>query len=265
MPPRLAPAGRARFALPERITALLEVESGLNDPMSIFLTVFLIHVIVEPASATWLDRALLFAREMVGGAVLGLGGGWLLALLLRRLTLEAPTAMVLVLAFGLALFGLAQVLGTSGFLAIYIAGVIAGASRASRQARGRAIHRGVRLAGADRAVPDARSAGHAARPGAVRPARHPDRHGADPRCAAGRGLRLPAAVPVPVARVGLRVLGRAARRGADLYQLHSRAGRSAPATRGCSRGVFVVVVVSLVIQGWTIGPAARLLGFGRAE
>ena len=30
-------------------------------------------------------------------------------------------------------------------------------------------------------------------------------------------------------------------------------------------GVFVVVVVSLVIQGWTIGPAARLLGFGRAE
>ncbi len=40
--------GRARLALPERINALLEVESGLNDPMSIFLTVFVIRVIVEP-------------------------------------------------------------------------------------------------------------------------------------------------------------------------------------------------------------------------
>ena len=55
--------GRARLALPERITALLEIESGLNDPMSIFLTVFVIHVIVEPASATWLNAALLFATR----------------------------------------------------------------------------------------------------------------------------------------------------------------------------------------------------------
>ena len=58
---------RVRRALPERITALLEVESGLNDPMSIFLTVFLIHIISEPASATWSTAALLFAREMIGG------------------------------------------------------------------------------------------------------------------------------------------------------------------------------------------------------
>ena len=41
--------GRARLALPERMTALLEVESGLNDPMSIFLTIFVAHLIVEPA------------------------------------------------------------------------------------------------------------------------------------------------------------------------------------------------------------------------
>src|SRR6476646_881522 len=58
--------GRARLALPERINALLEVESGLNDPMSIFLTVLVIRVIVEPTSVTWLSGAFLFAREMVG-------------------------------------------------------------------------------------------------------------------------------------------------------------------------------------------------------
>ena len=83
--------------------------------------------IVEPASATWSNATLLFAREMIGGVVLGLGGGWVLALLLRRLTLEPATAMVLALSFGLSLFGLAQVAGTSGFLAIYIAGLITGA------------------------------------------------------------------------------------------------------------------------------------------
>ena len=70
--------GRARLALPERVTALLEVESGLNDPMSIFLTVFVIRLIVVPATAGWLDGALLFTEEMLGGTALGLGGGWLL-------------------------------------------------------------------------------------------------------------------------------------------------------------------------------------------
>ena len=130
---------RARLALPERVIALLEVESGLNDPMSIFLTIFVVRVIIEPAVATWQNGASLFLREMIGGAVLGIAGGWLLALLLRRLSLEVATAMVLVLTFGLALFGLAQVVGTSGFLAIYIAGVVMGASRASRTAGGREL------------------------------------------------------------------------------------------------------------------------------
>ena len=69
---------RARLALPERLTALLEVESGLNDPASIFLTIFVVRAIVAPGSGTWLSGALLFAQEMIGGGVIGLGGGWLL-------------------------------------------------------------------------------------------------------------------------------------------------------------------------------------------
>ena len=72
---------------------------------------------------------------------LGLGGGWLLAFLLRRMPLEAAMAMVLALTFGLALFGLAQILGTSGFLAIYLAGMITGATTVSRPARGRVLLR----------------------------------------------------------------------------------------------------------------------------
>ncbi len=118
----------ARVRVPERVLALLEVELGLNDPMSVFLTVLLIHVLSEPAWLSFDRAALLLVREMAGGAVLGLAGGWALAWSLRRLQLERSLATVLALTAGLALFGLAQMLGASGFLAIYLAGILIGAS-----------------------------------------------------------------------------------------------------------------------------------------
>ena len=66
---------------------------------------------------------------MAGGAVIGLAGGWVLAQLLKRLRLEGSLAPVLVLTGGLAVFGLAQLLGTSGFLATYLAAIVTGATR----------------------------------------------------------------------------------------------------------------------------------------
>jgi NhaP-type Na+/H+ and K+/H+ antiporter len=66
--------------------------------------------------------------EMAGGAVLGLSGGWALAQALRHLRLEASLAPVLVLAGGLAIFGLSQLLGTSGLLVTYLAAATPGAS-----------------------------------------------------------------------------------------------------------------------------------------
>src|SRR6201998_2061771 len=98
---------RAGAALPERLLALLEVESGLNDPMSVFLTFLLMRLIAEPGSVGVGDAVLLFLEEMAGGAALGLAGGWLLAQSLKRLPIEAPFAPVLVLTGGLAVFGLA--------------------------------------------------------------------------------------------------------------------------------------------------------------
>src|SRR5215471_9253404 len=57
-------AGAAAAA---RLLALLEVESGLNDPMSVFLTFLLMQLIAEPGSVGWGGAALLFFREMAGG------------------------------------------------------------------------------------------------------------------------------------------------------------------------------------------------------
>jgi NhaP-type Na+/H+ and K+/H+ antiporter len=69
---------RAGAALPERLFALLEVESGLNDPMSVFLTFLLMRLIAEPGSIGVGGAVLLFLQEMVGGAALGVGaaGYW---------------------------------------------------------------------------------------------------------------------------------------------------------------------------------------------
>jgi NhaP-type Na+/H+ and K+/H+ antiporter len=254
---------RARLALPERVTALLEVESGLNDPMSIFLTIFVIQVITVPASATWSNAVLLFAREMIGGAVLGLGGGWLLAFLLRRLVIEAATAMVLALAFALSLFGLAQVVGTSGFLAIYIAGVITGATEYRDKPEVAYFMEGFAwlaqiilflmlglLVTPHDLLPFVPSGIFiaivlivVARPLAVFACLVPFRFAwRESAFASWVGLR--GAVPIY-----LSIIPALADPGRDV-RLFS--------------GVFVVVVVSLVIQGWTISTAARLLGFGRA-
>ena len=138
-PTDAAPVGlllrRAQVALPPRLTALLEVESGLNDPMSVLLTVVFVEALVQPGSMTTAHAAILFATEMGGGAVFGIAGGYALLALLRRLPAEAAMFPILALAAVLALFGVAQILGASGFLAVYLTGVIAGNSEYRARAR----------------------------------------------------------------------------------------------------------------------------------
>ena len=256
--------GRARLALPERVTSLLTVESGLNDPASIFLTVFVIRVIIAPGSADWLEAAMLFLHEMFGGLVIGLAGGWLIAQLLRRLAMDPPTAMVLVLAAGLMVFSLAQVLGASGFLAIYLTGVVVGASpHRARHEIANFVEGSAWLAqivlflmlgllvtphelgpsipiGIGTALVLLLVARPVATFACLLPFRFPWRQSA---FAAWVGLR--GAVPIYLSFIPALA---DPLRDARLFS-----------------GVFVVVVVSLVIQGWTLVPAALLLGFRRAE
>jgi len=119
----------ARVAVPARVLAVLEVESGINDPVSVFLTVLLVEIALMPAgtahgAALLGHGALLLLEEMGGGAVLGLAGGWLLVRALRRLARQAELHPVLLLAFCLALFSAGQMLHASGFLAVYVAAVL---------------------------------------------------------------------------------------------------------------------------------------------
>ena len=114
----------SHVGVPKRVSAVLEVESGLNDPMSVFLTLGLVELVTSPHGVTAGHAALLFGQEMAGGAVIGLAGGAILVGLFRWLKVERSVFPVLAVGGALTTFGTAQVLGCSGFLATYLAGVV---------------------------------------------------------------------------------------------------------------------------------------------
>lgn len=116
----------SKATVPSRVVAALEVESGLNDPMSVFLVVALVDMLTLQGGIGLSHAALLFVREMGGGAVFGLCGGFAMVWLFRRLVIEASIYPVLAVGGALAIFGIAQVAGVSGFLAVYLAGIIVG-------------------------------------------------------------------------------------------------------------------------------------------
>jgi cell volume regulation protein A len=118
-----------RLELRARIAAVLEIESGINDPISVLLTVLLIEVLVAPTPLPISHIVVLLAREIVGGAAFGIGGGYLLLALVNRLETTSGLYAILALAGATALFGAAQTAGASGFLAAYLAGVILGSNR----------------------------------------------------------------------------------------------------------------------------------------
>ena len=112
--------------LPRRLADTLEVESGSNDPMAIFLTVGLIGLITGTADSP-AGLAMLFLLQFGVGSVVGVAVGLVATWAVNRINLDyAGLYPVLVLAFGLLTFGLAAVLGGSGFLAVYIAGIVLG-------------------------------------------------------------------------------------------------------------------------------------------
>jgi len=116
----------SKVPVPERVTDLLELESGLNDPMSVFLTIGLVQYLIHPSGMTVTRGALFLAQELGGGVLLGFGGGYVLLWLLRRTWVHAPLYPVLALSGALLLFGAAQSVGASGFLAVYLAGGMVG-------------------------------------------------------------------------------------------------------------------------------------------
>lgn len=116
----------AGINLNKRLKATLEIESASNDPMAIFLTIGLLEIIINDLKPGW-SLLQLFVLQMGGGALVGLLVGYLTIKLVNRIHLQASGLYpVLVTSAGLLAFGLAANLGGSGFLAIFICGVMIG-------------------------------------------------------------------------------------------------------------------------------------------
>jgi len=112
--------------LNERVGATLEIESGANDPMAILLVAVLVGILAGTGAATTASIFVQLVMQFGIGAVLGIGAGRLLAGLLRRLRLAEGLYALLIASGGLAVFAAVNQLGGSGFLAIYLAGVVVG-------------------------------------------------------------------------------------------------------------------------------------------
>jgi len=108
------------------VPALIEVESGSNDPMAIFLVGAALLFITTPGTS---PLALVpdFAVQMAMGAIIGLAVGYLLPEVLKRSNFyHGGLAFVISIAGALIAYGLAELLQGNGFLAAYLAGLVAG-------------------------------------------------------------------------------------------------------------------------------------------
>ena len=245
-------------ALQERVAATLEIESGSNDPMAIFLTVGLLELLAAGRTSLEPSLALAFVMQFGIGAALGLAGGRLLVWLINRLTLLTGLYPLLAVAGGLLIYAVTAQLGGSGFLAIYAAGLVLGNSQLQAAQNILRVHDGLawlsqiamflilgllitpsRLV--DVALPALGIAAFlilVARPLAVfvclLPFRFPWR---EQLYIGWVGLR--GAVPIVLALFPIMY-------GVEDARLYFNVA-------------FFIVLVSLLLQGWTIAPAARLL------
>ncbi|WP_336069823.1 potassium/proton antiporter [Nitratireductor rhodophyticola] len=247
----------------ERVRSTLEVESGSNDPIAIFLTLSLVGLIAGgeaiQAGELAVDVALGFLQQMGIGLVAGLVGGWSIVRLVVRLRLEQGLLPIFVLALSLLVFALAGAMGGSGFLAVYVAGLIAGNAKLRSTAMLKRFQDGVTWLAqiimflvlglfatpsqfAEIILP-ALFIGlfliFVARPLAVTLCLMPFRFSpAESAFISWVGLR--GAVSILLAITPL------------IDEL--------PNGRPLFNIVFIIVLVSLIVQGWTVGPLARRLG-----
>ncbi len=110
------------------VAPLLELESGSNDPMAVFLTIGMIQYITTPGT-TLGTIGILFLQQMSLGAVCGILLGRALVAFVNRLNLYTEGIYpVFVIAFAALIYAGTAAIGGSGFLAVYLAGLVAGNS-----------------------------------------------------------------------------------------------------------------------------------------
>ncbi|MEX0619761.1 MAG: potassium/proton antiporter [Pseudohongiellaceae bacterium] len=249
----------AGLELKQRASATLEIESGSNDPMAIFLTMLLVSVLqVEGQTLGWSMLAE-FASQMGLGMATGLAAGYAFTMLAPRLAIPPSLYPLLTLACGLSVFGLTNLWGGSGFLAIFIVGVIVGNSPLPHSSDIHRFHDGMAWLSQ---VGMFLMLGLLITPSQIQPILLPG-------LGIAFGLILiarPVAVILSLApfrfpwREQAFISWCGLRGAVPIILALFPSLANLDQTEVYFELAFVVVLVSLVVQGWTIAPAARLLG-----
>ncbi|WP_293368278.1 potassium/proton antiporter [Nevskia sp.] len=245
--------------LNNRISSALEIESGTNDPMAVMLTIGLVHYLLAPNTYGAMEIARLLGTQIIFGVALGYAGGYLLIRTLNEVTLGDSLYPLLAMFGGLLIYGVTATVGGSGFLAVYLAGLMLGNQPVRAFASIKRFHDGIAwlaqigmflvlglLATPSRMVDVAIPAlilaavlTFIARPIAVAASLLPFHFPWREQIYMGWvGLR--GSVPMVLATFPLL----AGLKNATLF----------------FDVAFFIVLVSLIVQGWTVAPAARLLG-----
>ena len=116
-----------------RTGTILQGESGANDPAGIALMIGMIELATSDDGSFW-TVVEEFAIEMIGGAAVGIAGAAVLLPLMRRVALPEPALYPLrVLAAAGVIYGVAAAIHGSGFLAVFVAGILIGDAAAPRK------------------------------------------------------------------------------------------------------------------------------------
>lgn len=249
------------ITLRDRVRSTLEVESGSNDPIAIFLTLALVAWLSDATANEGFGLAIAtdFLSQGGVGALVGGAGGIVIAQAVNRARLEAALYPIVVLAFALLTFAIAGMLGGSGFLAVYLAGIVAGNSRIRHAVALKRFQQGATWLSQ---IAMFLTLGLLATP---------SQFPAVGLSAVGLALFLtflarPIAVwvcllPFGFTRNEMAFVSWVGLRGAvSILLAIPPVIAGLPNAQDLFNTAFIIVLASLLVQGWTIGPVARFLG-----